>query len=284
MGTFFLILRRAIMATQIDGCLGTAKAAAYSGLLCLFPVLTSITTLLAEANAKAVSSRFAQILFDIVPPGTQELILQSVTVTGTRPMTVIFVATGLSIWGASGLMASLMEGFQSAYKLPSGRPLVKQRVVAIMLVVGTVLPIVAASALVLFGDQTERSVLEWLGVLPEGNQLRGSVVIAGLVIRYLVEFGTIIVVMGVMYYFGPNRKQRWDDILPGACMATFLWLLATQGFAWYVRNLANYNVLYGSIGGVIALLVWIYLLSVIVLFGCQFNAERERLGDLYSVN
>ena len=137
MHTFFLILRRALIATQMDGCLGIAKAAAYSGLLCLFPVLTSITTLLAEANAKAVSSRFAQILFDIVPPGTQELILQSLTVTGSRPGLVIVVATFLSVWGASGLMASLMEGFQSAYKLPSGRPIIRQRLVAILLVVGT---------------------------------------------------------------------------------------------------------------------------------------------------
>ena len=283
MWDFLLILRRALIATQMDGCLGIAKAAAYSGLLCLFPVLTSITTLLAEANAKAVSSRFAQILFDIVPPGTQELILQSVTITGTRPGAVIVIATLLSIWGASGLMASLMEGFQSAYKLPSGRPIVKQRLVAILLVVGTVVPVVAASALVLFGDSTERAVLEWLGVLSAGKQLRGGVIVIGLLIRYAVEFGTIIIVMGVMYYFGPNRKQYWDDILPGACLATILWLLATQGFAWYVRNLANYNVLYGSIGGVIALLVWIYLLSVIALIGCEFNAERERLGDI-SVN
>jgi membrane protein len=66
-------------------------------------------------------------------------------------------------------------------------------------------------------------------------------------------------------------------VWPGAWLATILWLIATSGFAWYVRNIANYNVLYGSIGAVIALLVWMYLLAVIALVGCEYNAVRGRL-------
>jgi membrane protein len=68
-------------------------------------------------------------------------------------------------------------------------------------------------------------------------------------------------------------------VWPGAFMATFFWLLTTLVFAWYVRNLANYNLLYGSIGGVIALLVWMYLLAVILLVGCAYNAEKERMKE-----
>jgi membrane protein len=65
-------------------------------------------------------------------------------------------------------------------------------------------------------------------------------------------------------------------VFPGAMLATFLWLLATAAFAWYVRHVANYNVLYGSVGAGLALLVWMYVLAVINLFGCEFNAARER--------
>jgi membrane protein len=68
-------------------------------------------------------------------------------------------------------------------------------------------------------------------------------------------------------------------VWPGAFLATALWLLATSAFAWYVRNIANYNVLYGSIAAVIALLVWMYLLALIALLGCEYNAVRERLLD-----
>jgi membrane protein len=81
----------------------------------------------------------------------------------------------------------------------------------------------------------------------------------------------------LLYYFRPNRAMKLRTVWPGAFLATALWLLATLGFAWYVRNIANYNVLYGSIGAVIVLLIWMYLLAAITLFGCEFNAERERL-------
>ncbi len=284
MKVFFLLLQRSLVATQMDGCLGIAKAAAYSGLLGLFPVLTSITAILVQANASAVSVRMAQFLFDVVPPGTEELIIQSVTVRGARPVLVIVIAALLSVWGASGLMASLMEGFQAAYKLPSGRPMVRQRLVAIMLVFGTLIPAVLASTLVLFGDRTERALFRWLGVLGGEAQMRGWIPMISSATRLFVELSAVALVMAVMYYFGPNRKQQWRDVWPGALLATTFWLLTTQAFAWYVRNLANYNVLYGSIGGVIAMLVWMYLLSAIALLGCEFNAERERLLKIHSVD
>ena len=76
---------------------------------------------------------------------------------------------------------------------------------------------------------------------------------------------------------GPNRPNKLRYVWPGALMATTLWWGATAVFAWYVRNIANYNVLYGSIGAVVALLVWMYLLSVIALICCEYNAERERM-------
>ena len=79
-----------------------------------------------------------------------------------------------------------------------------------------------------------------------------------------------------LYYFGPSRPQRWRFMWPGAMLATVLWLAATSGFGWYVRNIAHYNVLYGSVGAALALLVWMYLLAAIALIGCEFNAVYER--------
>ena len=284
MRQFFLLLNRALIATQLDGCLGVAKAAAYSGLLALFPVLTSITAILVQANASAVSARLAQFLFDVVPPGTEDFIQQSVTVRGARPVFVIIVAALLSVWGASGLIASLMEGFQAVYKIPTGRPIVKQRLVAVMLVLATVLPAVFASALILFGDNIELEFFRRIGGFGGDLQLRGWVRLIGSAIRFLLELATITGVMAVMYYFGPNRRQQWRNVWPGALLATALWLITTQAFAWYVSHLAQYNVLYGSIGGVIAMLVWMYLLAAIALLGCEFNAERERLLKTQPVN
>jgi membrane protein len=94
--------------------------------------------------------------------------------------------------------------------------------------------------------------------------------------RYVVALGATVSLTAILYYYGPYRKQRWSGVWPGAILATVLWLLATLGFGWYVRNITNYNVLYGSVGTSIALLSWMYLLAAIALIGCEFNAEIER--------
>ena len=95
--------------------------------------------------------------------------------------------------------------------------------------------------------------------------------------RYLVAFVAVSGLTASLYYYGPYRKQRWSCVWPGAILATLLWLASTSGFAWYVRNITNYNVLYGSIGTGIALLVWMYVLAAIAILGCEFNAEYERM-------
>ena len=93
----------------------------------------------------------------------------------------------------------------------------------------------------------------------------------------VVAFAATSSLTAILYYYGPYRKQRWRPVWPGAILATILWLLATLVFGWYVRNITNYNVLYGSVGTSMALLVWMYLLAAIALFGCEFNAEYERM-------
>jgi membrane protein len=104
------------------------------------------------------------------------------------------------------------------------------------------------------------------------------VLLAGQILRFLAATFSIVLATALIYHWGPNRKQSFKQVMPGALLATFLWLLATLVFSWYVRHVANYNVLYGSVGAGLALLVWMYVLSVIVLLGCEFNAARERVG------
>jgi membrane protein len=273
---FWGLLRRAFVASYEDGCFGIAKGAAYSALLSFFPVLTSLAAILVRANAEAVSRVLSEFLFEVVPPGSEELVKFNFTVRGQRPISLLVIATLISVWAASGVMMSLMEGFQAAYRLPSGRPLLKQRAVAAFLVIIAAVPTVGASLLILFGSKTETILGQWSGLVHDGD-IRGWVAILDRLARYVIALGTTVLVTGLLYYFGPNRAMKLRSVWPGAFLATGLWLLATLGFAWYVRNIGNYNVLYGSIGAVIVLLIWMYLLAAITLFGCEFNAERERL-------
>lgn len=274
LANFWWLLQRAFVASYEDGVFGISKGAAYSALLAFFPVLTAAATILVQVKAQAVSRLISGFLFEVVPPGTEELVQYSFTIRGQRPVALLVLATLLSLWAASGLMISLMEGFQAAYKLPSGRPFLQQRGVAVLLVILSAVPVLGASSLILFGTSIERAVLSSIA---REDILRGWVLLTGQLLRYFLSLGAIVAVTALLYYLGPNRKQRWSTVWPGACVATFLWLLTTLGFAWYVRNIANYNVMYGSIGAVIALIVWMYLLAAIALLGCEYNAERERL-------
>jgi membrane protein len=270
------MFRRAVLAAYDDNCFGIAKGVAYSSLLAFFPGMTTLTAILVQANAPAVSKQIVELLFEVVPPGTEALVTKFFSQRGAQPVWLLVVAVLLSVWAASGAMISLMEGFQNAHRLPTGRHFLKQRGVAALLVFCVAIPVVAASALMLAGQDGEQAVLYWTGFFEEGRMLQPWILLVGRVVRYLVAFGGIALSTALLYLIGPNTKVRFRDVWPGALVATVLWLLATAGFGWYVRNIANYNVLYGSIAAAIALLVWMYLLSVIAFIGCEYNVQRQR--------
>lgn len=268
--TILWLLRRSLLAAFDDNCFAIAKGAAYSALLSFFPVLTSAATILVQSKAEFVSNTLEDALSQIVPPGTEDLVMRQFRVAGARPVSILIVAGVVSLWAASGVIKSLIEGFQSAYKVPRNRGFLHGSAVAMSLVLLSTLPLVFASFLVLFGAQGEHAVLSALKVDPLVWQWVSRIT------RYVLAFATTVLVTALLYYFGPYRPQRWRFVWPGAILATILWMLATSGFGWYVRNVFHYNVLYGSVGAALALLVWMYLMAVIALIGCEFNAEYER--------
>ena len=278
--TFFWLLRRSVVAALDDGCFGAAKGAAYSALLSFFPILASAAAILVQIRAEFVSRMVERTLSEIVPPDSVDLVVKQFRATGARPLALLIVAGLISVWAASGVIKSLMEGFQAAYRVPRNRGFVRQNAVAIALVLLSAVPLVCATLLLVFGNQAERVVLNGLKVDPILNPLAPTWEWLSRMARYAVAVVTTVVVTAVLYYFGPYRRQRWRYVWPGAILATVLWLLATSGFAWYVRHIAHYNVMYGSVGAGIALLVWMYLTAAIALVGCEFNAEYERsVGD-----
>lgn len=289
------LFRRAFIAAYEDNCFSIAKGAAYSFLLSLFPVLTALASVLFQVRAQAVLHVMATFLAQVVPPGTEDLILSRLPERGARPISLPFAALALSLWAGSGAMMSLMEGFQAAYRIPSGRPFLKQRAMAIFLLLSAALPSVLASSLIIFGDRSERTFLHWIGHSRDGYELSAPLELLWRFARYGLAFCTTTFVMGLLYYFGPNHRPevqcipgssgRFMRVWPGACLATVMWMIATAGFAWYVgHRISSYNLFYGSIGAVIVLIIWLYLLACIALIGCEFNAERERCDLLPSIS
>jgi len=278
---FAWLLRRSIFAAFDDGCLAIAKGAAYSALLSFFPVLASAATILVQTRAEFVSKGLEETLSQIVPPGTEGLVVQQFRVTGAKPVSLLIVAGLISVWAASGVVKSLMDGFQAAYRVPRSRGFLQQQAVSIALVLLSALPLICATVLIIFGGQVESTVLHWMKFDPLLTPLSEATRVISRGVRYFIAFLTTVSVTSMLYFFGPYRKQRWRYVWPGAVLTTLFWLLATAGFAWYVRNIGNYNVMYGSVGAGIALLVWMYLMAVIALIGCEFNAEYERAASSF---
>jgi membrane protein len=273
---FFWLLRRSMVAAFHDGIFGIAKGVAYSALLSFFPLLTSAAAILVQSHAGFVSEMMERALSEIVPPGSEELVFQQFRISGARPVSLLIVAGIISVWAASGVVKSLIEGFQAAYRIPRNRGFFHQSGVAILLVLGSAAPWLCASLLVVFGGQVESAVFRWMQLDPVLHPLSGALQWISRVARYGVAFATMVLVTASLYYFGPYRPQRWRFVWPGAILATVLWLIATSVFGWYARNIAHYNLLYGSVGAIIALLVWMYVLALVALLGCEFNAEYER--------
>jgi len=271
------LLQRTVLAAIDDGCFVVAKGAAYSALLSLFPVLTSVATILIMTRAGFVWKTLSDALQTVLPPGTEQLVLAQFRARGQKSITLLCVAFLLALWAAAGVIKSLLEGFHSAYRIPLSRSFFRETGVAIGLVFLAAIPLLGASVLVLFGNEVDRMVLGISKLDPLLNPLAGVWHFISVIGRYVLALASTVALTSILYFYGPNRRQKWGGVWRGAVFATVLWLLATKGFASYVRHIANYNVMYGSIGASIALLVWMYLMAVIAILGCEFNAELERL-------
>jgi membrane protein len=276
--TFGFLLRRTVAAAFADDCFGIAKGAAYSALLSFFPILASSAAILLQTGVPFVSRALENWLSEIVPPGTEDLVVQQFRFAGKRPAGLLVVACLISVWAASSVIKSLIDGFHAAYRVPRDRGFWRQTGVSILLALVCAVPLVAATLLIVFGGEVERTAMAWMKVDPLWHPWSWLWPWLSLAARYTVALGTAVSVAACLLYFGPYRPRRWRYVWPGALLAAALWLLTTMGFGWYVRNMAHYNVMYGSVGAGIALLVWMYLLAASALIGCEFNAAYER-GD-----
>jgi membrane protein len=251
----------------------TAKGVAYSALLSFFPLLTTVAALLVQAHADDTTQTVTTFLYAVAPPGTERVIYRLFDVSGQRPVYVLVTAVLLAAWGASGAIMSLMGGFRKTYTIASGRSFFKERGMAILLVFVSIVPLWVACILIVFGTQVER----FLFTRPFfREEVGGWAAFAGQMIRYGIAFAALVIAATLVYYLGPNRKQTLRLVWPGAVASTILSLLATILVGWYLRHVTNYNLLYGSVGASLALLVWMYVLAIIALFGCEFNAALER--------
>jgi len=238
----------------------------------LFPALivaAAVVSLLPDTAP--LRFQFSAFFDRILPPDVSPLLQSYFVDSSHSPKTsrALIVAFVVSLIGASSVLATLMEGVRRANELPVDCwTFVQRRLRAFLLVPLSLIPFSLASILVVFGHFTT----QWLAlhIMPSA---RTPVFIFALLLRWVVALAGSIGIVGLIYHMGTPMQQSWKRVLPGAILSTLMWFIATVAFGWYVTRFANYSQVYGSLGAGIALLFWLYIISLCVLYGAEFNTE-----------
>jgi membrane protein len=273
---FLRLLRLAFWRAFEHDAFAIAKASAYSSILTFFPALVVVGSVLATSHkTEAYLREISYAVGRILPAGSATAVAY-LKGTTQRSVGLLVTTSLLSLWTASGVMISWMEGFRRSYQLPKIWGLVKERMIAFALVILAGIPLTFATILVAFGSRIETRILFHLG-----HEFGPYILLLWTAVRWLIAGLTSIAVIALIYHNAVPRTQPWHSVLPGATLATALWFGATALFGWYLQRYADYSIIYGSLGVGIALLVWMYMISLIILVGAEFNAmlyPRAMLG------
>jgi membrane protein len=280
---FFRLLRIAFWRAFVHDAFATAKASAYSMIFTFFPVLLIVGSGLANWRKGAPYLREITYALGSILPAGGNTALTYLKGAAQHPVGLLTTTSVITLWTASGVMISWMDGFRRCYELPKTWGLVKERLIAFQLVVFALIPMTFATTLVAVGSKFETRLLPFVD--PDFSiyvlLLWGS-------IRWLIATLTSIAVIALIYHHAVPRTQPWHSVMPGAMLATILWFSVTVGFRAYLQTFANFATIYGSLGVAMALLVWMYLISLVVLVGAEFNAllfPRAMLGkELTAIN
>lgn len=280
---FFRLLRLALWRAFVHDAFATSKAAAYSSILTFFPVLLIIGSALASwRKGQPYLREITYALGSILPAGGTTA-LNYLKGAAQHPVGLLTTTSLITLWTASGVMISWMDGFRRCYELPKTWGLVQERLIAFLLVVFALIPMTFATLLVAVGSKFETRLLPFLD--PDFSIY---ILLLWGAMRWLIATLTSIAVIALIYHHAVPRTQPWHSVMPGAMLATILWFSVTVGFRAYLQHFGDFATIYGSLGAAMALLVWMYMISLVVLVGAEFNAllfPRAMLGkELTAIN
>ena len=267
------IARKSFREFMSDQCQDLAAALTYFGVLSLFPALLALVSLLGVfGQAERTTSGLLDIVEGIAPGGTVDFIRQPVEELVNSPAAGFTLVFGIltALWSASGYVGAFGRAMNRIYETDEGRGFVKLRGTMLGVTVATVLLVAVIAAMLVLSGPVAEAVGSAIG-------LGGAFLTTWNILRWPVIVLLVVVAIAILYYATPNVKQprfRWMSM--GSFIALVVSFLATLGFAFYVANFANYNKTYGALGGVIVLLLWLWILNMSLLFGAEFDAEMER--------
>jgi membrane protein len=267
-------LKRTATEFQEDNLSDWAAALTYYGLLALFPALIAMVSLIGlVGDPKGTADSLTEIITEIGPASAAETFsgpIESLASNQSAAGLAFVLGLAVALWSASGYVGAFMRASNIIYETPEGRAFWKLRPLQIAVtLVMIVLMALLALGLVLTGPVVE-AVANPIGIGSTAVEVWN-------IAKWPVMAAIFVLMVDVLYYASPNVKLRgFKWVTAGSLVAIVAWAVASAAFAFYVANFGSYDKTYGTLGGLVALLVWFWISNLAILFGHQLNAERER--------
>src|SRR3954466_11787940 len=266
------ILKRTFKQFSEDQLTTWAAALTYFGVLSLFPMLLALVSVLGVIGPSATQPLLDNL--SSVAPGPAKDILTNVltSLESNKGGSTVALIIGLvaAIWAASGYISAFMDASNNVWDVPEGRPIWKKIPVRLGVTVILLILLTVTGLAVVFTGPVAEKVGNVIG-------LGSTFVTVWGIVKWPILLVIVSFMISLLYWACPNVKQPgFPWFTPGGVLAVILWLIASALFALYVANFSAYNKTYGSLGGVIVFLTWLWITNIIVLLGAEFNSEMER--------
>src|SRR5687768_7627773 len=270
--SFAQLGRRLWHESRKDELLGRAAQLSYYALLALFPALIFLTALMGLFSVQSFMPELMSYLRNVLPADALSMVERFLTqvAEGSGANILSLGALG-ALWASSSGITAIMDALNVVYGVTEDRrPFWRVRITAMLLTIGLAGFVILSLALVLYGPSIGRWVADLLGFGPAFTWMWN-------VLQWPLVAALMLVVVAAIYYICPDiRAKRWRWITPGSLFAVGMWLVVSLGFKAYVDNFGDYNKVYGSIAGVIVLMLWFYWSGLVLLLGGEINAEIEQ--------
>ncbi|UUZ85474.1 YihY/virulence factor BrkB family protein [Paenibacillus sp. P26] len=236
----------------------------YYLILAFFPFLIFVIACFSftQYTAEDAIRFFARILPDISSRAIMDSFREIERSRGGSLLSIGLLAT---LWSASSGVDAIMKALNKAYDQEEDRPYWKAKGISVIFTIGLAVMILISIALLIFGKLIGGALYKFMRLPGNFDVIWGAV-------QYIFPLAVMVLVFALLYLFTPNTRLKFKEVLPGALFATVGWVITSLLFSLYVNHFGNYTKTYGSIGGIIVLLIWLYLSSIILVLGGEINA------------
>ena len=258
--TFIQAMKRRLM--------GLSAEMAYNAMLALFPAILAILTAIGlfQESLQDTFRDLANQLSEVAPEQALQLLRDfAKEISRTKSSSLFSLSFIFAIWASSGALSAAMNALDQIHTISSeqARPFWKAKLISLGLTVGSIVLLMTASFLVFISDQLVKLVAQQSGIIILSTIWR--------LLSWPLALGIVATAFAFIYRFGPSRWTKGTPIMPGAILAAISWAILSGLFRLYVQNFGNYNKVYGAVGAVIVLLLWLYMTSLVLLLGDQLN-------------